>query len=117
MPIAFDLNISDIASLAGLPMFLFSTLLALISLGIPKRFPNRWKNSTFHVPDGIFYVMMLLAAIASAFLSYEMIVMLGSATSAVVIGVVVIVGLYCFCRYKMGKVDLSYLGTAMEDQQ
>lgn len=108
LPIVFGLNISDIASMAGAPMFLFCGFMALATMRLPQKFPNRWKNSLFHVPNAVFYTLMLLCSVSSFFLFYQMITMNGPQV-AIGIGILVLVIiLYCMWRVKAGKVDISY---------
>lgn len=109
LPIVLGLDISQIASMAGAPMFLFSGVIALATMRLPKLFPNRWKKSTFHVPNVILYLLMVICAVAAFFLGVEMLMMNGTAVAFGIAALVAVVVLYCLWRVKSGKVDISYI--------
>lgn len=117
LPIVFGLNITDIASMAGAPTFLFSGVLALYSMQIPKKFPERWKQSKFHVPNPVLYALMILSAAASFFLTYTMLQMNGLTTALIILALVAVLVAYCYWRTKSGKVDLSYISALIEENK
>lgn len=115
VPIVSGWDITTITSLFGVPGFAMYVLIAIASLKIPSKFPNRWKASTFHVPTPIFYILMILSALSSAFLTIEMALFLDGATFAIVGAIVLAVCVYIWLRWKRGHVDVEYIESMVND--
>lgn len=115
IPIVSEWDITTITSLFGVPGFVMYVIIAIASLKIPRKFPNRWKASTFHVPTPVFYVLMILSALSSAFLAIEMALFLDG-TTFVIVGVIVLaVCVYIWLRWKRGHVDVGYIESIVND--
>lgn len=112
LPIVAGLDISQIATIAGAPMMLFSALIAFATIRVPKMFPEQWKKSTFHVPTAVLAVLMALCAVVSVFLGVEMLLMNGVQAAIAIVVLVAIVLLYCYWRVKTGKVTITDLEQA-----
>ena len=83
---------------------------AFVVWNLPKRFPDQWAKAPYHVPNGVFYAIMLLSI-----LTYIAVFIASAATlNATIVNrqrvCLVICSVYANVRYKMGKtkVTVSY---------
>lgn len=109
LPIFFGLNISDIVVLICPGTYVICGITAFFTMTLPKKFPNRWKKSTYHVPNIALYVILTISAVASFFVAYQFLLSGGVSSVIVTVCLLIVISLYCLYRVKSGKVNLSYL--------
>lgn len=107
LPIVFGLDISQIATMAGAPMFLFGGILAFAAMRIPKLYPDRWQKSMFHIPNAVLYVLMAVCGAISFYLGVMMVMMNGTSVAIGIVVLILAIIVYCYWRVKSGKVDTS----------
>lgn len=89
--------------------YILSVLIVVFQFKLPKKFPNEWKSSTFHVPNGVFYVVNTLALVVGVYFAYTNLI---SLTPPLLIGNIVFILLcfaYSYYRIRAGKVHMEYL--------
>lgn len=101
--ISFD-NIVTITSIAALPLMIVANF-ACIKL--PKQYPELWKKSIFHMPYGIYVVLMLFATVCSGYYMYSYLA--DYDMNFIIISLVITALLYvvCFVLVKTGKIDTN----------
>ena len=112
LPLFFGLKIDEICSIVGMPGFFLGAVLAIATMQIPKKFPNRWKKSVFHIPNVLLYALLLVSAASSVLLSYNMMKGIGTGMIVGIIVAVVVIFAYTYWRLKAGKVNIDYIALA-----
>lgn len=112
LPIGIGLDISQLATIVGAPTFILGGALALATMRLPKLFPEQWKASSFHIPNAVLNILMVICSAASFFLGVEMLMMNGVTVAIGITIFTLLLLLYCYWRVKSGKVDISYTADA-----
>jgi len=100
----------DISSIIRNMVILFNvnTLFIFLSaLAMPKKYPEKWKASKLHLPDGLYYVIMSISGIlilASIYLQLRNLNLFVILFTVVLYAIVIIYGNY---RYKKGYVKFE----------
>ncbi len=105
VPILFDIsfdNIISMISLPGIPVMLVATIACF---SFPKKYPELWKNSFFHMPMPCYYGLLSLCTVAAIYYLYSYLTTL-SAQYYLMAGILT-VALYgiAYFRIKSGAVD------------
>lgn len=100
-------NINQMRQWALLLINGFYILLAFATMRLPKRFPEAWKKSPYHVPNGVLYGLSILAASVMGFQAYMNIKEMDVKMVIANIAVIVLAGIYAFVMTKSGKVNVQ----------
>ena len=57
IPIVFGLSITTITNMVQLITSAFAILNFTAEIKMPKKYPDAWKQSRYHVPDGLYYTI------------------------------------------------------------
>jgi APA family basic amino acid/polyamine antiporter len=74
---------------------------------IPRKFPDAWKKSRYHVPNGVYYFLVTIGFIAQMAILVNSFRSLNLAISLVSTIVILICFVYGFLRAKSPEVNLS----------
>ena len=101
------MNVGDIANIGNTLANCVQVILCLAIITMPKKIPEIWKRSKFHIPDGLYTFLCVLGAVVSAaFVYYECLeIQIGH-----VIGIFVYLGIACvypIIRSKFHKVEIN----------
>ena len=104
------MNIGDIANIANTLANCVQVVLCLAILSMPKKIPELWRKSQFHISDGAYRFFCILGAVVSVvFVVYESL----EISTAYVIGILVYLALACLysflrMRTKNVTIETSY---------
>lgn len=104
IPIALGYDVSMITNNTVLVQYIVKFILLTAIWQLPKKYPREWKESWLHLPDWLFYLIMVIAFCAQAFM---VIVSAGNLTPAIVgisVAVIAAMGTIALFRYKSGRV-------------
>ncbi len=88
--------------------YILTVLLVIFQYRLPVMFPEEWKNSTFHVPDAVFYIINTISLLVAVYFAYTN---LTSLNLPLMIGNIIFIILcfaYSFYRIKAGKIHMEY---------
>lgn len=109
LPIVFDLSISNIIGLFSFPGYPMMLIMFWNALKIPKKYPNSWKASIFHMPDWLLTVFCVLGIVAEAYLGYSMASLQGIKIVLASLGAFAVLCIICIINYKSGNVKVDYM--------
>ena len=61
IPIIFGLSVTVITNMVQLIASFFAFLYFTAFIQLPKRYPEAWKKSRFHIPNGLYYAICLMS--------------------------------------------------------
>ena len=107
LPIFFGLDVSILGNMVLLLGNIVAVVLVLCVVRLPKLFPEQWEKSPYHVPNGVLYFLMILAACTAAFQAY--LNSTGLTTTIVLLNVAILVvgAIYAVIMMKSGKVQMT----------
>ena len=107
IPLLAGLSIKTITNNLVLVGYTLRMVTAVSIIRLPKLMPEQWKKSFLHVPDSVFYTIMILTFAANFYMVY--LSARGLTTKILLINVVFIVfcAIYAVARYNSGKVNLE----------
>ncbi len=110
IPILLNYDISTITRNCTLVQTVTMAMSAFVVWNLPKRYPEQWKNSLYHVPNTVFYIIMLLCMLTYISVFIASASTLNVTIVTVSISILVICSIYANIRYKSGKtkVTVSY---------
>lgn len=104
IPNMLGFNTSQIMMMSTLCGSLCNIPLQVAFFLMPIRYPEAWKNSRFHVPLWLYYIICAISAACCAFLFYNSCTQLSGNVVFVNIALVVVCLLYTIYRSRSGKV-------------
>lgn len=106
LPLLFGLSIKEITSNLVLVGYLLRMLTAVSIFNMPRLLSTEWKKSFLHIPDPIFYAIMVLTVLANIYMVY--LSLKGLSFIVMVINVVFLVfcAIYAVVRYNSGNVHM-----------
>jgi APA family basic amino acid/polyamine antiporter len=117
LPTVFNYDIMHIVSncILMINIVLIITLLAIWQL--PKKFPEEWKRSKWHVPNWLFYLSVIVCFATKMFFVYVSANQLTTLTVIISLGLLVLAGVIALIRYQKGCVtDAPQADSASEHQ-
>lgn len=109
VPILFGINFDAIVSLVQAPTMLLNIYTNLVCMTIPRKYPEQWKRSLFHMPMPCFYLMMGLGVLTNIFVAYNLFVTLSPAQMAADLVAMLACVVLAIVRIKTGAVDVNKL--------
>ena len=106
IPIVFGLSITVITNMTQLFTSAFALLNFIAYIRMPKLYPEAWKKSRFHVPDGLYYGICIVSLIGFVVVLWKS--CLSMAPSLVALNIVAIVALALIgvLRGKTGNIQI-----------
>ncbi len=110
LPVMLNFDINTITKNCTLVQTVTMAMSAFVIWNLPKRFPEQWKNAPYHVPDGVFYGIMVLSILTYIAVFLASAATLNATIVIVSVSVLIICSVYANIRYKSGKtkVTVSY---------
>lgn len=109
IPILFDINFDSIVSLVQAPTMLLAIYTNIVCIGIPKKYPEQWKRSVFHMPMPCYYIMMGLAVAVNLFVAYNLFITLSPGQMLADVGAMAVCVILAVVRIKTKAVDVNKL--------
>ena len=107
LPLIFGLSIKEITSNLVLVGYLLRMLTAFSIFYMPKILSQQWKNSFLHIPDGVFYTIMIVTVLANIYMVYLSLRGLSFTVMIINIAFLIFCGVYAVLRYNSGKVHMD----------
>lgn len=110
LPVLLNFDINTITKNCTLVQTVTMAMSAFVVWNLPKRFPEQWAKAPYHVPNGVFYTIMVLSILTYIAVFLASAATLNATIVIVSVSVLVICSVYANIRYKMGKtkVTVSY---------
>ncbi len=70
VPIITGFNVKDITNNIVLLTYISGLIPMFAVLTLPKKYPDQWKKSRLHIPDGLFYALMIFSIIVKLAVTY-----------------------------------------------
>lgn len=105
LPVVFNWDITFITANVMLFTNLAGVLQYFAMWNLPKKYPELWEKSTFHMGLGKFYALMLIAMAVRAVLLVAAIISLSRTSLIINIIVAIVLAAFCIIRFKMGCVN------------
>lgn len=109
IPILFGVNFDAIVSLVQAPTMLLNIYTNLVCMTIPRKYPEQWKRSVFHMPMPCFYCMMGLGVLTNIFVAYNLFITLSPMQMAADLLAMLACVVLAIVRIKTGAVDVNKL--------
>ncbi len=107
LPLVSGLSIKEITSNLVLVGYLLRMLTALSIFYMPTLLSEQWKQSFLHIPDHVFYGIMVLTVLANVYMVYLSLKGLSSTVLIINIVFLLFCAFYAVARYKSGKVNME----------
>lgn len=108
-PILLGLPIETVGTFFAIPSYIAQFFFAIACFSLPKKFQKAWLTSNIHVPNWIFYPVIILSAGSAIYLAYNMLSMLGTNTALIGLGLVAALYIYCTVLDKKNLVHTEYI--------
>lgn len=93
-----------------LPFVFISSTLRLgggnYSIKMPKKYPDAWKQSRYHVPDGLYYTICCVSLALFLVVLWKSLLSMNIGLAVINVVVIVIAGLIGFWRSKTGNIEI-----------
>lgn len=109
IPILFDISMDQLISYTSIPGCVVMVVVTAACASLPKKYPEHWKKSMFHMPLPIYYVLCALAVLANFYVTYSYLVDLTPAVVVFSILTTVVMFAYVLFCLKTKRVDPAYL--------
>lgn len=106
VPIALGYNPSQIILMTTFQGALIGFPLQLAFYNMPRRHPEAWKNSRWHIPNWLYYIICTLSLVISFFTIYNSVKQLGGLVATVNVILVILCLVWAFYRASIGKVKV-----------
>jgi APA family basic amino acid/polyamine antiporter len=109
LPILLDFSLDAVVSLVMIPTMLLNIYLNFGCIGLVKKYPEHWKRSLIHMPNGIFTVVMLLSCVCAGIVAYNLFVGMAAREMLMVVGMLAVCVAVALIRLKTGAVSVADL--------
>lgn len=104
--IVFGLSITTITNMVQLITSAFAILNFTAEIKMPKKYPDAWKQSRYHVPDGLYYTICCVSLALFLVVLWKSLLSMNIGLAVINIVVIVIAGLIGFWRSKTGNIEI-----------
>ncbi len=104
LPIFFNFSLDALVSLAMIPSMLMNAYLNLALIRVVKKYPEQWKNSVYHMPNGVFNVLCVVGTACALVVAYNLFVDLSARDMMVCLGIILLCVAVAVIRLKTGAV-------------
>ena len=106
IPIVFGLSITTITNMVQLITSAFAILNFTAEIKMPKKYPDAWKQSRYHVPDGLYYTICCVSVALALVVLWKSLLSMNIGLAVINVVVIVIAGLIGFWRSKTGNIEI-----------
>ena len=103
----FNLSIATITNNLVLVGYLLRFLTAVSIIRMPKMMAEQWKKSFLHVPDPVFYAIMVISVLANVYMVYLSLQGLPMTIVLINVAFLIFCAIYAVVRYNSGKVSMD----------
>jgi len=105
VPLIFNISFDTIVTLVSIATLPLMIVANFACIKLPKMYPELWKKSIFHMPYGVYCVLMLFATVCSGYYMYSYLA--DYDTNFIILALIITALLYvvCFVLVKTGKID------------
>lgn len=107
IPILFGFNITTITNNIQLLMSLLSFLYTYAYFMLPKKYPDAWKRSRYHIPNGLYYLICSFSMLGYLIVFIKSCMNLTPTVVAINIGAVLLCVALGYWRGKTGDITLT----------
>lgn len=107
VPILMDYNISAIIRNMVIVFNVNSFFDFLSAVNMPRKYPEKWEGSSLHIPNGVFYTLMVFSGICVLSSTYLQIRNLEPFVVLFTVGLYAVIIIYGTIRYKKGYVHFN----------
>ncbi len=107
LPLLFNLSIATITNNLVLVGYLLRFLTAVSIIRMPKMMAEQWKKSFLHVPDPVFYAIMVISVLANVYMVYLSLQGLPMTIVLINVAFLIFCAIYAVVRYNSGKVSMD----------
>lgn len=104
--IVFGLSITTITNMVQLITSAFAILNFTAEIKMPKKYPDAWKQSRYHVPDGLYYTICCVSLALFLVVLWKSLLSMNIGLAVINVVVIVIAGLIGFWRSKTGNIEI-----------
>lgn len=115
MPMVIGVSLSSITSYTVMVQRICGTILCIAMFALPKKYPDAWKKSSLHMPNGVYYAISIFATITQIAAVVISAINLGWTGFLLNIGVVIVFAVYGVLRYKSGKTNSKAIALIGDD--
>lgn len=106
IPIVFGLSITTITNMVQLITSAFAILNFTAEIKMPKKYPDAWKQSRYHVPDGLYYTICCVSLALFLVVLWKSLLSMNIGLAVINVVVIVIAGPIGFWRSKTGNIEI-----------
>ena len=117
IPIVFGLSITTITNMVQLITSAFAILNFTAEIKMPKKYPDAWKQSRYHVPDGLYYTICCVSLALFLVVLWKSLLSMNIGLAVINVVVIVIAGLIGFWRSKTGNIEIHTSAWAEDYQE
>lgn len=99
-------SITTITNMVQLITSAFAILNFTAEIKMPKKYPDAWKQSRYHVPDGLYYTICCVSLALFLVVLWKSLLSMNIGLAVINVVVIVIAGLIGFWRSKTGNIEI-----------
>jgi len=107
IPILFGLSITVITNMTQLLMSSFAILNFFAYIKMPKLYPQAWKKSRFHLPDGLYYTICIISLAGFLIVLWKACLSMKPSLALMNIGAIAVLAVIGLIRGKTGDVKIK----------
>ena len=118
IPIVFGLSITVITNMVQLIGACFAFLNFVAYIKMPKLYPNAWKKSRFHIPDGLYYLICCISLAGFIVTLWKSCLSMSPGLAAANVAAIVVLAIIGIVRGRKGEIEVHtsiWSGDAAED--
>lgn len=100
------IGITTITNMVQLITSAFAILNFTAEIKMPKKYPDAWKQSRYHVPDGLYYTICCVSLALFLVVLWKSLLSMNIGLAVINVVVIVIAGLIGFWRSKTGNIEI-----------
>ena len=107
IPIVFGLSITVITNMTQLFTSCFALLNFIAFIKMPKLYPQAWKQSRFHIPDGLYYAICVISLLGFVVVLWKSCLSMSPTLAALNVGAIVLLSVIGLVRGKSGNIQIK----------
>ena len=107
IPIVFGLSITVITNMTQLFTSCFALLNFIAFMKMPKLYPQAWKQSRFHIPDGAYYAICVISLAGFVVVLWKSCLSMSPTLTLMNVGAIVVLSVIGLIRGKSGDIQIK----------
>ncbi len=117
VPIFMDMGVLEIISFTTIPTMILTIINNILCVPLVKKYPKAWKESFFHMPMWLFYVVIVLSVLSGLIIVVALFVEMEAGSQFAMIAMIAVLFLFSYLRLKSNKVDLKSIEQAKAEAE